>query len=241
MKEELLPCPFCGRKPCIIDDGKTECGCWNTSCVLFEHGMSIDNWQSRPTPTGLRELDKQSLAEFLQKYFGIAEVHAKTDIYKDEKMAELVGKTVNWYMTHGLAENICAHFAAKMGEPGLRAWEDEEELAKELRWLDSGDIDKEYKEKYWDACKDKEFYREKAKAIFGRGNFARPVVSVEQIATILTKCKSIFKNPHHYSMDEQGKMVMDDARLIHDLHNRSGWHIRRCEICGLVYQYDTSD
>ena len=124
---------------------------------------------------------------------------------------------------------------------GLRAWEDEEELAKELRWLDSGDIDKEYKEKYWDACKDKEFYREKAKAIFGRGNFARPVVSVEQIATILTKCKSIFKNPHHYSMDEQGKMVMDDARLIHDLHNRSGWHIRRCEICGLVYQYDTSD
>ena len=173
--------------------------------------------------------------------YGQSKARIIAHIYKDEKMAELVGKTVNWYMTHGLAENICAHFAAKMGEPGLRAWEDEEELAKELRWLDSGDIDKEYKEKYWDACKDKEFYREKAKAIFGRGNFARPVVSVEQIATILTKCKSIFKNPHHYSMDEQGKMVMDDARLIHDLHNRSGWHIRRCEICGLVYQYDTSD
>ena len=23
--------------------------------------------------------------------------------------------------------------------------------------------------------------------------------------------------------------------------NRGGWHIRRCEVCGLIYQYDTSD
>ena len=57
-------------------------------------------------------VDNGLMAEILRKYFGVVGCDAKTDIYKDKEMAELVGKTVNWYMTHGLAE----HLAANLGK-----------------------------------------------------------------------------------------------------------------------------
>ena len=55
MTSELLPCPFCNEKPCIIDDYGKECWCKNESCLMFENGIQIEAWNTRPVQSGLDE------------------------------------------------------------------------------------------------------------------------------------------------------------------------------------------
>ena len=61
----------------------------------------------------LKRLEGDGIAEIARKHFGVAKVNPKTDIYKDKIMADVCGKTLNWYMTHGLAQALQDYLKGK--------------------------------------------------------------------------------------------------------------------------------
>jgi hypothetical protein len=46
---KLLPCPFCGILPTIMNEDKNTVFCATPSCALWSRIMTIKKWNTRPT------------------------------------------------------------------------------------------------------------------------------------------------------------------------------------------------
>jgi len=47
VKEELLPCPWCGREVREVKGFLGKYSCSNTTCWIYSHGLTKEQWQKR--------------------------------------------------------------------------------------------------------------------------------------------------------------------------------------------------
>ena len=91
---------------------RTGIGAETNYSIGFNDCLSIFN-QAKKDGKLWVAVDREELAEFFADYFGCAKVDSKTDIYKDKTTAELVGKILNWHVTHGLAKALIERLGGK--------------------------------------------------------------------------------------------------------------------------------